>query len=152
MRVTQTSAPINYNIRARTVMVIDESNQNLGVLPRDQAIAMAEERGLDLVVVGPRADNPVCKFMNYEKHLYQQEKKHKEVMKTQRKTTPKEVKLGIRIGPQDFDTKMRRAREFLMDGLKVKIVIEFRGWRELSHSEQGYEKIDKIKGLFREIA
>lgn len=133
-------------------MVIDENNQNLGVLPRDQAIAMAEEKGLDLVMVGPRPDNPVCRFINYEKHLYQQEKKHKEVMKSQRKSTPKEVKMGIRIGPQDFETKMRRAREFLTDGLKVKIVIEFRGWRELAHSDQGYDKIDKIKVLFKEIA
>lgn len=143
--------PVNEEIRPHQVIVISEEGKNLGVMKREEALRLAGEKGLDLVMVAPR-EIPVCRLMNYEKYLYQKEKRMKEIGKTHRKNIPKEVKLGIRIGPMDFEIKMNRIREFLSEGRKVRVIIEFRGWRELAHTDQGYEKIQKIKEIFKDLA
>jgi translation initiation factor IF-3 len=134
--VSQTQNPVNEGIRAREVLVIDHNGKNLGVMTREAALRIAEDQGLDLVLVAMK-NPPVCRLMNYEKYLYQMEKKQREAEATQRRSEPKEVKFGIRIGPKDLETKMARIREFLTEGRKVRIVVWFRGWRELAHADQG---------------
>ncbi|MHA2621613.1 MAG: translation initiation factor IF-3 [bacterium JZ-2024 1] len=132
----QTPNLVNEAIRAREMLVIDPKGKNLGVMSREAALKMAEELGLDLVLVAMKTP-PVCRLMNYEKYLYQMEKKQREAEATQRRSEPKEVKFGIRIGPKDLETKLHKIREFLMDGRKVRVVVWFKGWRELVHADQG---------------
>ncbi|MHA2611094.1 MAG: translation initiation factor IF-3 [bacterium JZ-2024 1] len=141
------SYPVNEHIRARKVQVISEEGKNLGVLDIKEALNMAYSKGLDLVQVASK-EIPVCRIMDYRKFLYQREKKMRDVLKQQRKSAPKEIKLRIRIGPKDLETKMTRLREFLDEGRKVRVVVELRGWREMVHQKQGYELLEQIKQHF----
>ena len=135
-------------IRIPQVRVVDEEGAQLGVMPTPQALAMAQERGLDLVEVAPMAAPPVVKFLDFGQYKYELTKKEKENKRRQRSVTFKEVRLSPKIGSGDFDTKVNRAIEFLEDGDRIKVTVRFRG-RELTHPELGRNMLarftDRIK-------
>lgn len=130
---------VNREIRAREVRVIGHTGEQVGVLTIYDALAMAEENGLDLVEIVPGSTPPVCKIMNFGKFRYDQSKREKENKKASHQIKVKEIKLKPNIDIHDLETKTRHARDFLTEGNKVKITCTFRG-REMMHPEIG----DKI--------
>ena len=127
---------INEEIRDREVRLIDENGEQLGVMPTQMALELAEERGLDLAKIQPTAKPPVCKLMDYDKYRYEQSKRERENRKNQRVVAIKEVQLSATIEENDVLTKAKMATRFLEDGDKVKVSIRFRG-RQITHSEIG---------------
>ena len=123
-------------IRIPQVRVVDEEGNQLGVLPTQQALEMAQERGLDLVEVAPMAAPPVVRFLDFGQYKYELTKREKEAKRRQRSVTFKEIRLSPKIGVGDFQTKVNRAIEFLKDGDRIKVTVRFRG-RELTHPELG---------------
>jgi len=134
---------VNEKIRAREVLVIDENGEKRGVLPIEEALALAEEAGLDLVEVAPNAEPPVCKILDYGKYKYQAQKRAAEARKKQKTIEVKEVKMRPTIDTHDYEVKMRNLRKFLSKGDKVKVTIRFRG-RELAHTELGRELMERV--------
>lgn len=134
---------INEQIRAREVRVVSDTNEQLGIMSIRDAIAVAEEKGLDLVEVAPNGRPPVCRIMNYGKYRYEQQKRDKEAKKKQKIFQIKEVKLRPNIEDHDFFVKLKNAQRFLSDGNKVKVTIMFRG-REMTHPELGQEVLDRF--------
>ena len=149
--MTIRSPRVNRRIRVPQVRVIDDEGTQLGVLPTSEAMAMAEERGLDLVEVSPKARPPVCKIMDYGKYMYQANKRAKEAKKRQHTTQVKEVKMRPKIEPHDYGFKVRHAREFLAEGDKVKCTIIFRG-RELAHRDLGRKVLDRVVEDLSDVA
>jgi len=136
-------------IRIPQVRVVDEEGAQLGVMPTPQALAMAQERGLDLVEVAPLASPPVVKFLDFGQYKYELTKREKENKRRQRSVTFKEVRLSPKIGQGDFDTKVHRAIEFLEDGDRIKVTVRFRG-RELTHPELGRNMLAKFTERIKE--
>lgn len=132
---------VNREIRAPKVRVISHTGEQVGIIPLYEALAMAEEQGLDLVEIVPGSMPPVCKVMNFGKFRYDQSKREKESKKASHQIKVKEIKLKPNIDVHDLETKTRHARDFLTEGNKVKISCVFRG-REMMHPEIG-EKIVK---------
>jgi translation initiation factor IF-3 len=130
---------VNREIRAPKVRVISHTGEQVGIISLHEALAMAEEQGLDLVEIVPGSNPPVCKIINFGKFRYDQSKREKESKKSQHQIKVKEIKLKPNIDVHDLETKTRHAREFLAGGNKVKITCTFRG-REMMHPELG-EKI-----------
>lgn len=130
-------------IRVREVRVIDSDNSQLGVLPTQTAIAKAEEKGMDLVLISPDANPPVCRIADLGKLRYEQAKKEKKSKKASKSGQLKEVKLSPKISGHDFDVKATRTKEFLEKGYKVKISLFFRG-REAAHPDIGRRHIEKM--------
>ena len=130
-------------IRVPQVRVVDDEGQQLGVMPTPQALAMAQERGLDLVEVAPTAAPPVVRFLDFGQYKYELTKREKEAKRKQRAVEFKEVRLTPKIGQGDFDTKVHRAIEFLEDGDRIKVTVRFRG-RELTHPEIGRTLLAKF--------
>ncbi len=136
---------INERIRAPKVRVIDGvTEQQLGVLPTAQALRMARERGLDLVEVASNAEPPVCKIVDYGKYKYLQEKHKKEAHKNHKGGKVKEMKFRIGIDPHDYQIKILHAEDFLAEGHKVRIQLQFKG-RQMAHQELGHALAAKIK-------
>ncbi len=123
-------------IRVPQVRVVDEEGNQRGVMPTAEALRLAQERGLDLVEVAPMAVPPVVRFLDFGQYKYELTKREKEAKRKQRSVTFKEVRLKPKIGVGDFDTKVRRAIEFLEEGDRIKVAVQFRG-RELTHPEIG---------------
>ncbi len=142
---------MNHEIRARELRVISATGEQLGVMPLAQALAQAEEQGLDLIEIVPTAAPPVAKIMDYGKFRYDQTKREKENKKAQHQVKVKEVKLSPNISEHDLDVKLRQAHEFLEKGNKVKITIMFRG-REMMHPELGKRLIEKVNAALEEVA
>jgi translation initiation factor IF-3 len=136
-------------IRIPQVRVVDEEGAQLGVMPTPQALAMAQERGLDLVEVAPMALPPVVKFLDFGQYKYELTKREKEAKRRQRSVTFKEVRLSPKIGTGDFDTKVHRAIEFLEDGDRIKVTVRFRG-RELTHPELGRNMLTRFTDRIKE--
>ncbi|MEE8593269.1 MAG: translation initiation factor IF-3 [Candidatus Bipolaricaulota bacterium] len=139
---------INERIRESEVRVIDDTGENLGVLKRDEAIAIAKDKGLDLVEVSPQAKPVVCKIVDYGKYHYQQEKRER---KGKHRSKLKEIKFTIKIGEHDFQTKMNRVRQFLSKGDVVRVSIFFRG-REIVHASRGRELLKRVQEEVSDIA
>jgi len=137
-------------IRARQVRVIDEEGKQLGIMSPSDAVRDAEERGLDLVEVAPKATPPVCRIMDYGKYRYQQSKRAKESKKHQHTITLKEIKFRPKIDIHDFNFKTNHVRQFLQEGNKVKVTIMFRG-RELAHPEFGREILAHVVEATRDL-
>ncbi len=136
---------MNERIRAPKVRVVDGANDHqLGVMATPIAIRMAKDRGLDLVEVAPNADPPVCKIVNYGKYKYIQEKHKKEAHKHHKTTKVKEMKFRVGIDPHDYLIKMVHCEEFLSEGHKVRVQLQFRG-RQMAHQELGFELVKRIK-------
>ena len=134
---------VNERIRAPKVRVIDGSQQ-LGVIPTQQAIRIAKERGLDLVEVAGNVDPPVCKIIDYGKYKYIQEKHKKEAHKAHKASKLKELKFRVGIDPHDYLIKIIHAEDFLFDGHKLRIQLQFKG-RQMAHQEVGHALAKKIK-------
>ncbi|MFH1541515.1 MAG: translation initiation factor IF-3 [bacterium] len=130
-------------MRGPEVRLIDEAGEQLGVVPTQQAIKLAKERGFDLVLVSPGATPPVCRIADIGKLKYEASKKDKETRKSQKGGALKEVKLSCKIALHDFDVRVTRAREFLEKKNKVKASLYFRG-RENSHVEVGRAVMDRF--------
>ncbi len=123
--------------------VIDTDGKQLGILPRREAIRLAEERALDLVEVAPNADPPVAKLMDYGKYQYEKAKREREARKARKEVEVKEIRLRPKTGEHDIMFKVRQARSFLEDGAKVKVRIRFRG-REITHPEVARDLLARI--------
>jgi len=134
---------VNRRIRIPQVRVITDDGTQVGIMPTSEALRMAEEKGLDLVEVSPKARPPVCKIMDYGKYMYQMNKRAKEAKKHQHVTVVKEIKMRPKIEPHDYNFKKRHAIEFLADGDKVKCTVIFRG-RELAHKELGRKLMERL--------
>ncbi len=130
--------------------VIADNGDQLGVLTIDEAIAAANERGLDLVEVAPLARPPVVKIMDYGKFKFEQAKAARAAKKKQHVIHLKEVKYRPGIDEHDFDFKTRHAREFLEDGNKVKVTMMYRG-RQMAHIELGREVLDRVAQVLKDI-
>jgi translation initiation factor IF-3 len=134
---------INDQIRIRSVRVIDENGEQLGILPTEDALARARTAGLDLIEVSPTAQPPVCKIADYGRLKYEQSKKEKDARKKQRHFELKEVKLRPKIETHDYETKARMAERLLLDGSKIKVTIMFRG-REITYTSFGKRLLDRM--------
>ena len=128
--------PINGQIKAKEVQLISDNGEKLGMLPIARALEIAEEKKLDLVLVSPNAQVPVCKIMNYGKYKFEQAKKEKEAKKKQKIQETKELRITPNIEEHDFGFKAKNAKKFIEDGNKVKITVRFRG-RELNNVKMG---------------
>jgi translation initiation factor IF-3 len=134
---------INEGITASELRVIGPDGNQMGILSRAEALLEAERAGLDLIEISPQASPPVAKIIDWGKYQYQ---RTKEQQRSRRNTTTVEIKqmrLGLKIGTNDLDIKLRKIREFLEAGHRVKIMVFFRG-REMAHQELGYAMLDKI--------
>jgi translation initiation factor IF-3 len=140
----QSGPKINDAIRAREVRLIDETGQNVGVVARVDAVARAEQAGLDLVEISPDAEPPVCKILDYGKFKYQEQKKAAEARKHQKIVEIKEIKMRPGIDDHDYDVKMRAIQRFFEEGDKVKITVRFRG-REMAHQEIGMNVLKRVR-------
>ena len=134
----------NNEIRVPRVRVIGSDGDMVGVLSRDEALAKAEEEGLDLVEIQPNADPPVCKIMDFGKFRFEQQKKANEAKKKTRQVEIKEMKFRPVTDEGDYQIKLRNMRRFLEEGDKIKVNIRFRG-REMSHQELGREMANRIE-------
>jgi len=134
---------INEEIRGKELRVIDADGSQLGILSSQQALALAEEKNLDLVMISPQAKPPVCKIMDYGKYRFEQARREKERRKNQKVVDIKEVRLSLNIDTHDFNTKLNQALKFIEKGDKVKVSIRFRG-REMSHPELGLDVMKRF--------
>ena len=136
-------------IRISPVRVIDEAGNQLGVMPTLEALRLAQERGYDLVEVAPTASPPVTRLLDFGQYKYELAKREKEAKRKSRSVEFKEVRLKPKIGTGDFDTKVRRAIEFLEEGDRVKVAVQFRG-RELTHPQIGRDLLTKFADLVKD--
>ena len=143
--------PINGQIRAKEVQLISDTGEKLGMVPIARALELAGEKKLDLVLVSPNSDVPVCKIMNYGKYKFEQSKKEKEAKKKQKVQETKELRITPNIEEHDFGFKAKNARKFLEDGNKVKITVRFRG-RELNNVKLGEEELRRFIEVLSDIA
>lgn len=134
---------INEEIKHKEVRVIAGDSEQLGVMNTHDALEKAYEMGLDLVLIAPTANPPVCKIMDYGKFRYERDKRDKEAKKKQQTVEVKEVQLSCRIDVHDFNTKANNAIRFLNAGNKVRVVLRYKG-REMAHQEIGYDIMKKF--------
>lgn len=142
---------INEEIRDKEVRLIGSDGEQLGVMSSAQALKIADEAGLDLVKISPKAVPPVCKVMDYGKFRFEQLKKEKEAKKNQKVVEIKEIRMSPSIDTNDFNTKVKSAVKFLNDGNRVKVTVRFRG-REMAHTSLGQELLAKFGADCSEIA
>lgn len=142
---------INEQIRCNEVQVISDSGEKLGTMSSKDAINLALEKELDLVLVSPNANPPVCKVMNYGKYKFEQAKREKEAKKKQKTFEIKELRLTPNTEEHDFNFKLKNARKFLEGGSKVKITVRFRG-RELNYVKQGEDILNRFTEELSDIA
>jgi len=141
---------MNENIRARELRVLGDDGEQFGIISRDEALQIAEEKGLDLVLMSPTAKPPVAKIMDYGKHKYQLEKKKKEARKNQKTIDVKEVKFSCKIADNDINYKVKHAREFLEAGKHVKLRVFLRG-REMANPEWGVEVLNRVWPMLEDV-
>lgn len=141
----------NERIFAQTLRVIDDEGKQVGVLSRLEALGQAKERGLDLVEIAPQAKPPVAKIVDFKKFLYQEEKKKREEKRKAKVSETKEVRLGPFMSDNDLQVMVRRCRDFLEDGDKVRLVVKFRG-REMTRTEFGRVVINKVLESVNDIS
>ena len=141
---------INEEIREREIRVISDSGEQLGVMSAKDAQVIANNKNLDLVMISPNANPPVCKIMDYGKYKYEQSRKEKESKKKQKVVNIKEVRLRPGIESNDLNTKANQAIKFLKKGDKVKVELRFRG-RELGHKDIGKEVMLKFIDIVKEF-
>ena len=142
---------INERIRIPQVRLIDETGQQVGVMPTEQALRYAQEKELDLVEVAPEARPPVCRVLDYSNYKYEQAQKAKQARKHQTQITVREIKFRPKIAEADYNTKKRHVERFLRHKDKVKITIMFRG-REVTHPERGEMILKKLAEELEELA
>ncbi len=131
--------------------MIGPDGQQIGIVPIRQALAAAEEAGLDLVEIAPQANPPVCKILDYGKYKYQEQKKAQEARAKQKQIQVKEIKIRPGTDENDYQVKLRNLRRFLTDGDKAKVTLRFRG-REITHQELGLRQLERIQNDLADIA
>jgi translation initiation factor IF-3 len=144
-------AIMNEEITAKEVRCMNDDGTNYGIIATKDALKLADELGLDLVLIAPDGNPPVAKIMNYGKFKYQLEKKKKEAKKKQKVIVIKEIKLSVKIAENDISYKVKHAREFLEEGNHVKFRVFLKG-REMAHPEAGVEVLTKIWPMIEDIA
>lgn len=142
---------INERIRAREVRVIDEEGGNLGVMTPSEALAIAQERGYDLVEVSPKIDPPVCRILNFGQFQYEEQKKRQKQKAKQKKVELKTIRLSFRISKHDLENKLNQAKRFLNDGNRVAVEMLLRG-RERQHRDIAQTIIADFINSLREIS
>jgi translation initiation factor IF-3 len=142
---------VNNAIRAPQLRVIDADGKQLGILPRQEALRLAEERELDLVEVAPNANPPVVKLLDFGKYQYEKAKREREARKARKDIEVKEIRLRPKTGEHDLQFKIRQARSFLEDGAKVKVRVRFRG-REITHPEVARAQMERIANDLSDIS
>lgn len=142
---------VNDGIRARELRLISQDGEQLGVKSKAEALRIAEAANLDVVLVSPNAKPPVARIMDYGKYRYEQQKKAREARKKQKVINVKEVRLSPTIEENDFNTKLRHARNFLESGDKVKASIRFRG-RAITHKQIGHDVLTRFAEEIKDIA
>jgi translation initiation factor IF-3 len=142
---------INGRIFASPLRVLDNENKQVGVLSKDEALKLAQEQELDLVEIAPTAKPPVAKLIDFNKFLYQQAKKKQEEKKKAKSSETKEIRLGPFMSDNDLQVMVRRGREFLEDGDKIRLVVRFRG-RQITRSEFGRQVIQKVVDSLKDIS
>ncbi len=150
VRPAEPQTRTNEAIRAPRLRLVDENGEQLGIKMRDEALAYAHGKDLDLVEVAPNADPPVCRVMDYGKYRYEQEQKAKTARKHQTQINVKEIKLRPKIGTHDYETKKGHVVRFLKDRAKVKVTIMFRG-REATHPERGRDLLMRLADDVKEL-
>nr|WP_247748971.1 MULTISPECIES: translation initiation factor IF-3 [unclassified Rhizobium] len=149
-RPFKTDAPVkdgprsNREIRIPKVQLIGADGANLGIVPTDEAMKMAEDSGLDLVEISPNAEPPVCKILDLGKLKYANQKKAAEARKKQKIVEIKEIKMRPNIDTHDYEVKMKAMSRFFDEGDKVKVTLKFRG-REMAHQELGMKLLQQVK-------
>lgn len=134
---------VNEKITAKQVRLIDANNENRGIVSIREALALAEEEGLDLIEISPQANPPVCKILDFGKYRYEQQKRKAEAKKNQKVVEIKELKLRPMIDTHDYEVKVKQAKKFLEQGNKVKFTMRFKG-RELSANDMGKQVLNKL--------
>ena len=142
---------INEEIQEKEVRLIGEDGEQLGLMSSEEALRIAEEKDLDLVMISPAAKPPVCKVMDYGKFRFEQSKREKEAKKNQRVMDVKEIRMSPGIGENDFNTKLKNGQKFLTDGDRVKVTVRFRG-REMAHMSSSKHVLDDFADLLSDIA
>jgi translation initiation factor IF-3 len=139
---------VNERIRAREIRLIDENGEMMGVMPPGRALDIAREKNLDLVEVSPNAMPPVCKLMDYGRFKYEQAKKENEARKHQKTITLKEIRMRPRTDEHDVAVKTRKIQEFLAEGDKVRVSVQFKG-AEMRHPDLGRKLLDQIADVLK---
>jgi translation initiation factor IF-3 len=134
---------VNERIRVREIRVIDDSGQQIGIMAPPQALALAREKGLDLVEISPTANPPVCRIMDYGKFQYLEQKRQRQAKKHQKVIEVKEIKFRPKVDEHDYQFKKKHIERFLSEGDKVKATIFFRG-REMAHPEIGRRILERL--------
>lgn len=142
---------VNENIRFREVLVIGPNGEQIGVKPRNEALSIASDYDLDLFCVAPQGNPPVCKILDYGRYRFELQKKAKEAKKNQHVTEVKPLRLSPVIDKHDFETKLKHAREWLEDGMKVKLDMRFRG-RMMTRIEVGQKILNDFVEAVADIA
>lgn len=142
---------VNERIRIREVRLIDEEGNQVGIVPTQEALQTARDRGLDLVEVAPNANPPVARLMDYGKFRYEESRKEREARKKQKQAQLKEIRITPNIDDHDLETKVRHARKFLGNGDKVKVSVRFRGRQNL-HRDLGRDLLLRVVDLVEDIA
>lgn len=142
---------INERIRISPIRLIDENNEQVGVIETQEAMQRARAAGLDLVEVAPQSAPPVCRIMDYGKWKYQQKKKEQKAKSHSKHSELKEIRLRPGTDDHDLDIKADKAREFFADGDKVQFTLLFRG-RQMAHKDLGYRMFERLAGRFEDVA
>ena len=142
---------LNEEIRDKELRLIGAGGEQMGIMPAEEALRIADEKGLDLVKISPQANPPVCKLMDYGKYRFEQGKREKEARKNQHMVEIKEIRMSPGIDVNDFNVKLRNAQKFLAEGNRCKVTVRFRG-REMAHTNIGQELLLKFAEECGEIA
>ena len=143
--------PLNEDIREPQVRLIADDGEQMGIMSSEEALKIAEERDLDLVMISPQAKPPVCKIMDYGKYRFEQSKREKEARKNQHVIEVKEIRMSPSIGENDFLVKLRNGQKFLTEGNRLKVTVRFRG-REMAHTDLGRQLLERFAEECAEIA
>ena len=142
---------VNNGIRAREVRLIGQDGEQLGIKSKREALQLAEDANLDLVLVAPKARPAVARIMDYGKYRYEMQKKEREARKKQKTVTVKEIRLSPSIDTNDFNVKLKRVRKFIEKGDKVRVSLRFRG-RAITHKDIGRDMIERMAKETEDIA
>lgn len=141
---------INEEIRVASVRLVSDDGEQLGIMSSKEALEVAYNKNLDLVMISPKAEPPVCKVMDYGKYKFELAKRDKEARKNQKTISLKEIRVSPSIDDHDFDTKVNQTIKFLKSGNKVKITVRFRG-REVHHSNLGLQLLERYRDALAEF-
>ncbi len=141
---------LNYRIEVPTLRVIDNQGKQVGVISKQEALRLAQEKELDLVLIAPKANPPVAKIIDFKKFLYQEQKKEKEAKKGIKKSTTKDIALSLFIGPADFDRLVNKGKKFIDAGNQLRLNLTLRG-REIVKKQMAFDVINKFMSKLGEV-